>query len=268
MNNKLIVSAIQMVTSASLENNLQVAGDLIAQASAQGAQLVALPEYFCMLGKKETDKLDIAETPGSGPIQDFLAECAHKHKIWLSSGSIPMRSPEQGKVFNTQLVFNPQGLQVARYDKIHLFSFERGAESYDESRGILAGATVQRLDTPDIHLGLSICYDLRFPELYRAIGVVDLILVPSAFTYTTGQAHWELLLRARAIENQCYVLAPAQGGLHENGRRTWGHTMLIDPWGEILSVLPEQAGVVTGTIDPMRLSEVRQSLPALRHRTL
>jgi nitrilase len=268
VNNKLIVSAIQMVTSASLENNLQVAGDLIAQASAQGAQLVALPEYFCMLGKKETDKLDIAETPGSGPIQDFLAECAHKHKIWLSSGSIPMRSPEQGKVFNTQLVFNPQGLQVARYDKIHLFSFERGAESYDESRGILAGATVQRLDTPDIHLGLSICYDLRFPELYRAIGVVDLILVPSAFTYTTGQAHWELLLRARAIENQCYVLAPAQGGLHENGRRTWGHTMLIDPWGEILSVLPEQAGVVTGTIDPMRLSEVRQSLPALRHRTL
>ncbi len=268
MNNKLIVSAIQMVSGASLENNLQIAADLISQAAAQGAQLVALPEYFCMLGKKETDKLDIAETPGSGPIQDFLADCAHKHKIWLSSGSIPIISPAQGKVFNTQLIFNPEGQQIARYDKIHLFSFARGTESYDESRGILAGETVQRVDTPIINLGLSICYDLRFPELYRALGEVDLILVPSAFTYTTGQAHWELLLRARAIENQCYVLAPAQGGLHENGRRTWGHSMLIDPWGEILSVLPEHAGVVTGTIDPVRLSEVRQALPALKHRTL
>ena len=268
MNNKLIVSAIQMVSGASLENNFQIAADLISQAAAQGAQLVALPEYFCMLGKKETDKLDIAETPGSGPIQDFLADCAHKHKIWLSSGSIPIISPTPGKVFNTQLIFNPAGQQVARYDKIHLFSFARGTESYDESRGILAGETVQRVDTPIINLGLSICYDLRFPELYRALGEVDLILVPSAFTYTTGQAHWELLLRARAIENQCYVLAPAQGGLHENGRRTWGHSMLIDPWGEILSVLPEHAGVVTGTIDPVRLSEVRQALPALKHRTL
>lgn len=268
MNNKLIVSAIQMVSGASLDHNLDVAAELIAQAASQGARLVALPEYFCMLGKKETDKLEIAETPGSGPIQDFLANCASRHKIWLSSGSIPIISPAHGKVFNTQLIFNPDGQHVARYDKIHLFSFERGQESYDESRGILAGDTVQRVDTPDIQLGLSICYDLRFPELYRALGEVDLILVPSAFTYTTGQAHWELLLRARAIENQCYVLAPAQGGVHENGRRTWGHSMLIDPWGEILSVLPEHAGVVTGTIDPARLSEVRQSLPALRHRTL
>ncbi len=268
MNNKLIVSAIQMVSGASLQHNLQVAAELISQAAAQGAQLVALPEYFCMLGKKETDKLDIAEPLGSGPIQDFLASCAIQHKIWLSSGSIPIISPAQGKVFNTQLIFNPEGQQIARYDKIHLFSFARGTESYDESRGILAGETVQRVDTPIINLGLSICYDLRFPELYRALGEVDLILVPSAFTYTTGQAHWELLLRARAIENQCYVLAPAQGGLHENGRRTWGHSMLIDPWGEILSVLPEHAGVVTGTIDPVRLSEVRQALPALKHRTL
>lgn len=268
MNNKLIVSAVQMVSSASLDDNLSVARELIAEAAALGARLVALPEYFCMLGKKETDKLDIAETPGSGPIQDFLANCASRHNIWLSSGSIPIISPAQGKVFNTQLIFNPEGQQIARYDKIHLFSFERGTESYDESRGILAGETVQRVDTPVASLGLSICYDLRFPELYRSLGEVDLILVPSAFTYTTGQAHWELLLRARAIENQCYVLAPAQGGLHENGRRTWGHSMLIDPWGQILSVLPEHAGVVTGTIDPLRLTEVRQSLPALRHRTL
>lgn len=268
MNEKLIVSAIQMVSGASLAANLERAGELIEQACGAGAQLVALPEYFCMLGKKETDKLDIAEVPGQGPIQTFLADCARRNKIWLSSGSIPLVSPEAGKVFNTQLIFNPEGQQIARYDKIHLFSFERGAESYDESRGILAGQRVQRVDTPVAKLGLSICYDLRFPELYRALGEVDLILVPSAFTYTTGQAHWELLLRARAIENQCYVLAPAQGGHHENGRRTWGHSMLIDPWGEILSALPEHAGVVTGTIDPVRLQEVRQALPALRHRTL
>ena len=268
MHDKLIVSAIQMVSSASLADNLHIAKELISVAAKQGAQLVALPEYFCLLGKKETDKLDIAEEPGAGPIQTFLSDCARENNIWLSSGSIPLVSPTAGKVFNTQLIFNPEGYQVARYDKIHLFSFARDNESYDESRGILPGHTIQRLDTPLINLGLSICYDLRFPELYRALGQVDLILVPSAFTYTTGQAHWEILLRARAIENQCYVLAPAQGGQHENGRRTWGHSMLIDPWGEILSVLPEQAGVVTGTIDPMRLKEVRQALPALKHRTL
>ncbi len=268
MNQKLMVSAIQMVSGATLSDNLSKAGELIRQAAGSGSTLVALPEYFCMLGKKETDKLDIAEPEGRGPIQDFLSESARSNKIWLSSGSIPIISPDLGKVFNTQLIFNPDGQQIARYDKIHLFSFARGNESYDESRGILAGNTIQRVDTPVISLGLSICYDLRFPELYRALGEVDLILVPSAFTYTTGQAHWELLLRARAIENQCYVLAPAQGGQHENGRRTWGHTMLIDPWGEILSVLPEHAGVVSGTIDPVRLQEVRQALPALRHRTL
>ncbi len=268
MDQKLIISAIQMVSSASLADNLLTADQLITRAVEQGAKLVGLPEYFCMLGKKETDKLDIAESPGVGPIQDFLSECASRNKIWLSSGSIPIISPDAKKVFNTQLIFNPDGQQIARYDKIHLFSFARGAESYDESRGIVAGEVVQRVDTPAVNLGLSICYDLRFPELYRSLGEVDLILVPSAFTYTTGQAHWELLLRARAIENQCYVLAPAQGGYHENGRRTWGHSMLVDPWGEVLSVLPEHAGVVTGTIDPARLKEVRESLPALRHRVL
>lgn len=268
MNQKLIVSAIQMVSGCSLSDNLNVAGMLIDQAASSGAQLVALPEYFCLMGKNETDKLSIAESPGAGPIQEFLSDCARRHQIWLSSGSIPMRSPDPAKVFNTQLIFNPLGQQIARYDKIHLFSFDRGTESYNESRAILAGQKIQRVDTPVLNMGLSICYDLRFPELYRALGEVDLILVPSAFTYTTGQAHWELLLRARAIENQCYVLAPAQGGLHENGRRTWGHSMLIDPWGDVLSELPEHAGVVTGTIDPVRLHEVRQSLPALRHRTL
>jgi len=262
------VAAIQMVSAATVERNIEVAGHWIAKAAGQGAQLVVLPEYFCLMGRKETDKLSVAETEGVGPIQSFLSETARQHNIYLSAGSIPLISPDAGRVFNSQLVYNPQGMQIARYDKIHLFSFARGEESYDESRAILAGRSVSRLQTPDITLGLSICYDLRFPELYRSMGQVDLILVPSAFTYTTGRAHWEILLRARAIENQCYVLAPAQGGQHENGRRTWGHSMLIDPWGDILEVLPEHEGIVSGTIEPDRLMEVRQSLPALSHRIL
>ena len=262
------VAAVQMVSAASVERNLDAARALIERAVSQGARLVVLPEYFCLMGRKETDKLAVAEPEGHGPIQTFLAETAKKHNIYLSAGSIPLVSPDPARVFNTQLVYDPSGQQVCRYDKIHLFSFARGQESYDESRAILAGDKVQRLELPDITLGLSICYDLRFPELYRSLGQVDLILVPSAFTYTTGQAHWELLLRARAVENQCYVLAPAQGGQHENGRRTWGHSMLIDPWGDILEVLPEHEGIVSGTIEPSRLQEVRQSLPALSHRKL
>ena len=262
------VAAIQMVSASSVDRNIEIAGRWIAKAAEQGAQFVVLPEYFCLMGRKETDKLSVAETEGAGPIQDFLSNTAKKYHIYLSAGSLPLVSPDAGRVFNTQLVYNPIGEQIARYDKIHLFSFSRGEESYDESRAILAGGKVSRLQTPDITLGLSICYDLRFPELYRAMGQVDLIVVPSAFTYTTGKAHWEILLRARAIENQCYVLAPAQGGQHENGRRTWGHSMLIDPWGDILEVLPEQEGIVSGTIEPNRLIEVRQSLPALSHRTI
>lgn len=268
MKESLKVAAIQMVTGTSLTDNLNTASRLIDQAAAKGAQLIGLPEYFCLLGQNETDKLKIAENPGQGPIQSFLSETARRHGIWLSSGSIPLVSPTEGKVFNTQLIFNPEGEQIARYDKIHLFSFTRGAENYDESRGIVPGSSIQRVNTPIADIGLSICYDLRFPELYRALGQVDLILVPSAFTHTTGQAHWEVLLRARAIENQCYVLAPAQGGVHANGRKTWGHSMLIDPWGEVLAVLSEQEGVVSGTIDPIRLNEVRQALPALKHRVL
>ncbi|MDN4017015.1 carbon-nitrogen hydrolase family protein [Zwartia panacis] len=264
----LKVAGIQMVSAASVAQNLKTASILIERAASQGARLVVLPEYFCLMGRLETDKLSVAETKGTGPIQDFLSEAAIRHHIYLSAGSIPLISPDQGRVFNTQLVYTPNGEQIARYDKIHLFNFARGNESYDESRAILAGQKIVRLETPEITLGLSICYDLRFPELYRAMGQVDLILVPSAFTYTTGQAHWEILLRARAIENQCYVLAPAQGGHHENGRRTWGHSMLIDPWGDILEVLPEHEGIVSGTIEPGRLQEVRQSLPALSHRKI
>jgi nitrilase len=266
MNPTFKVAAIQMVSGISLTENLATATRLIAQAAAEGANLVALPEYFCLLGLKETDKLSIAEDEGSGPIQALLASTAKEHGIWLAAGSIPLKTPEPSRVFNTQLVFNPAGESVVRYDKVHLFSFSRGDESYDESRAIAPGRDIKTFESPIGRVGLSICYDLRFPEIYRAMGPVNLILVPSAFTFTTGQAHWELLLRARAVENQAYVLAPAQGGQHQNGRRTWGRTMLIDPWGEVLAVLNEQEGVVSGTIDPLRLSEVRQALPALKHR--
>ncbi len=262
------IAALQMVSSNVLDENLNEFNRLARLAVADGANIVALPEYFCFMGLKETDKLSLAEEPGKGPIQDYLANVASNLGIWVFAGSIPIKSSDSQKVLNTQLVFNDQGNQVGRYDKIHLFSFTRGNESYDESRTIAPGGTVEIIDTPFARIGLSICYDLRFPELYRKMGTVDLILVPSAFTYTTGQAHWEVLLRARAIENQCYVLAPAQGGKHANGRRTWGHSMLIDPWGDVMSVLAENPGVVIGDIDPLRIKEVRESLPALQHRVI
>lgn len=262
------VAAVQMVSTPDVAENLAQAAELIARAAAGGARLVSLPEYFCLMGRTDRDKLAIREEDGAGPIQDFLSAQAVQHGIWLAGGTLPLACPEPGRVFNMQPVYAPDGRRVVRYDKIHLFSFQRGAESYDESLAIRPGAEVRTFDTPAGPAGLSVCYDLRFPELYRAFGTVSLILAPAAFTYTTGQAHWEILLRARAIENQCYVLAAAQGGRHPNGRRTWGHSMLVDPWGDIVDVLPEGPGVVGGTIDPMRLHEVRQALPALRHRVL
>lgn len=262
------IAALQMVSSNDLYENLNEFKRLAGLAVGDGAKMVALPEYFCFMGLKETDKLALAEEPGKGPIQDYVANVASSLGIWVFAGSIPIQSSDPLKVLNTQLVFDNLGQQVCRYDKIHLFSFSRGQESYDESRSISPGRSVEVIVTPFARVGLSICYDLRFPELYRKMGIVDLILVPSAFTYTTGQAHWEVLLRARAIENQCYVLAPAQGGRHVNGRRTWGHSMLIDPWGEVMSVLAENPGVVIGDIDPLRIKEVRESLPALKHRVM
>lgn len=268
-NESFHVAAIQMVSGTSVEANLAQAYELIAQAAARGADLVLLPEYFCLLGRRDSDKLAIRESLGAGPVQAFLSQAARRHGIWLLGGTLPLQSEDSGRIYNAMLVFDPDGARRARYDKIHLFGFRKGEESYDESISIKpgeAGATV--FVAPFGKVGLSVCYDLRFPELYRAMGDVALIVVPSAFTYTTGSAHWEVLLRARAIENQCYVLAAAQGGQHENGRRTWGHSMLIDPWGEIVSCLPEGAGVVDGGIDLKRLTEVRASLPALRHRKM
>ena len=262
------IAALQMVSAPDLAANLATAERLIDQAAADGAQLVSLPEYFVQMGLHETDKFQIAEEFGRGPTQELLAAKAQQHAIWVAGGSIPIKTQDPAKVTNTALLFNPQGEVVARYDKMHLFSYQDGTRNLDEGRTMVAGREVVTADTPLGRIGMSICYDLRFPELYRAMGEVDLILAPSAFTVPTGSAHWRVLLTARAIENQCYVLAAAQGGTHANGRQTYGHSMLVDPWGEVVSVLPHGEGVVMGEMDPERLKSVRHNLQALKHRRL
>ena len=266
------VAAIQMVSTPDVPTNLEVARQLLKQAAAAGAELAVLPEYFCLLGRKDTDKLAFAEQAGHGPMQDFLSQCAQDFKLWIAGGTIPMRSSQPGKVYNTTLVFNPLGHCAARYDKMHLFCFDNGSESYDESRVLVPGKEPVTFELPSIdghtwRVGLSICYDLRFPELYRALKS-DLLLVPSAFTHTTGQAHWEVLLRARAAENLAYVLAAAQGGLHDNKRRTWGQSMVVDAWGRILAQQSEGPGVVLADIDKAQLAALRLQLPALGHTVL
>ena len=265
---KFRVAAVQMVSEPEVQANLSVAGELIAQAAGEGARLVALPEYFCILGLRDRDKVEVREADGRGPIQDFLAEAAAKNKVWLVGGSAPLECTDPNKVRNSCLVYDDAGRRVARYDKIHLFGFESGAERFQESRSIEPGGEVVTVDTPFARLGLSICYDLRFPEMYRKMGAVDLILVPSSFTATTGKAHWELLLRARAVENQAYVLAPAQGGHHKNGRDTYGHSIIIDPWGRVLALIESGPGVISAEIDHAEIGKVRQSLPALTHRVM
>ncbi len=262
------IAAVQMISTPVVAENIATARRLISEAAQQGAELVLLPEYWPIMGMQESDKMGYAEQIDSGPIQQFMSDIARQHQIWLIGGTLPMRAPQVDKVLNTMMVYRPSGERVKRYDKIHLFSFTRGEESYDEARTIMRGNEVATFEAPFGKVGLSVCYDLRFPELYRAMGDCSLIVVPAAFTYTTGQAHWEILLRARAIENQCYVLAAAQGGQHPNGRRTWGHSMLIDPWGTVKAVLAVGEGVVVGAIEPLHLHHVRESLPALKHRTL
>lgn len=262
------VAAIQMVSTPSVDENVTAATRLIAEAARQGAQLVLLPEYWAAMGMHENDKIALAEQIGEGPIQTFMSKAAQEYKVWLIGGTLPMAASGADKVLNTMMVYDPSGERVTRYDKIHLFSFTKGEESYDEARTIVRGSDVATFDAPFGKVGLSVCYDLRFPELYRAMGDCTLIVVPAAFTYTTGKAHWEILLRARAIENQCYVLAAAQGGRHVNGRTTWGHSMLIDPWGEIKALWTDGEGLAIGDIDPHHLSGIRDNLPALRHRKL
>ena len=223
-----------MASSPQVGSNLTEAERLIAIAAEQGAKIVVLPEYFCIMGIKDIDKVAVRETAGDGPIQRFLAKMAKKYKIWLIGGTVPISSNYPNKVRNSCLVFNDKGVQVARYDKIHLFGLDLGTEHYHEENTIESGNEVVVVETPYGKIGLSICYDLRFPEIYRAMGEVDIIVVPSAFTETTGKAHWESLIRARAIENLCYVIAPAQGGYHLSGRETHGNSMIVDPWGVIL----------------------------------
>jgi predicted amidohydrolase len=263
-----IVAAVQMISTPTVADNLVSARRLVTQAAQSGAQLVLLPEYWAIMGLSDSDKVKVAEPLGSGPIQDFMSGLARELNIWLIGGTLPLASQDAEKVINTTLVYGPDGAHVGRYDKIHLFGFTQGSESYNESRTIVPGKDVGVFDAPFGKVGMSVCYDLRFPELYRAMGPVSLIVVPAAFTYTTGMAHWEILLRARAIENQCYVLAAAQGGIHPNGRRTWGHSMLIDPWGTVKAVQAEGEGVVKGDLDPGFMQGVRDSLPALKHRTM
>lgn len=269
---ELRVASIQMVSTPNLLENLDAASRLVNAAAKDGAQLAVLPEYFCLMGLKDTDKVSAREQAGNGPIQEQLAAIAKENQIYLVAGTIPLVATEANRVLNTTIAFNPAGEPIARYDKIHLFGFQTKTERYAESETIEAGNQpsqfVITVNNCEWRFGLSICYDLRFPELYRALGDVDCHIIPAAFTYTTGKDHWEILLRARAIENQCYVLASAQGGVHLNQRRTWGNSMLIDPWGEVLANLSEGEGFITGMLSKDKLKEVRSKLPALQHRRL
>ena len=262
------IAAVQMISGPDVAPNLATAGRLVGEAAAAGAQLVALPEYFPLIGATDADRLAAREIEGSGPIQDFLARTARRHGVWLVGGSIPLMAENPAKLRNTCLVFDPQGIRLARYDKIHLFGFNKGEEAYDEAATIERGDRLVAFDSPLGRIGIAICYDLRFPELFRAMGDVDLLVLPAAFTETTGRAHWKLLLRARAVENQCYVLAAAQGGQHPNGRMTHGNSMVIDPWGEVLARMDKGEGVVIGELDRQRIVDTRASLPALKHRIL
>ncbi len=271
------VAAIQMVSGAQLEPNLRTAHALLSQAAQAGAELAVLPEYFCVMGQRDTDKLALQEPLGEGPIQRWLAATARELGLWLVGGTLPLACEPRDaqRVRNASLVFSPAGERVAVYDKIHLFQFDDGTRRYDEAAVLVRGHEPVSFELParDGHrwrVGLSVCYDLRFPELYRAYAAqgAELLLVPSAFTYVTGQAHWEVLLRARAIENLCGVVAAAQGGTHDNGRRTWGHSLVIDAWGQVLAGHAEGPAVVLAELDPGQLAARRASLPALQHRRL
>ena len=269
-------AAVQMISSTDPDANTAAMKRLVRQAAEQGADWVLLPEYWPLMGRNDTDKLAFAEPLVSGSLgetryarfQTALSETAAECGVVLFGGTIPLQSPDAGKVMNTMLVYGRDGAQIGLYHKMHLFGFSGLGERYAEADTISAGSNVPELSADEVPLAAGICYDLRFPEFFRAQRPFDVLLLPAAFTYTTGRAHWELLLRARAVENQCYVVAAAQGGEHESGRRTFGHSMIIDPWGEVLAVLPEGEGVVVADLDGARLQSVRTRLPALEHRLL
>ncbi|HEV2220823.1 MAG TPA: carbon-nitrogen hydrolase family protein [Casimicrobiaceae bacterium] len=260
------VAAVQMTSGADVGVNLRQAEGLVDAAAREGAELVLLPENFGLMGLHARDKLAAQEEDGDGIQQAFLARSAQRNRQYVIGGSVPLRSRDPGRVRQSLLVYGPDGTRVARYDKIHLFRFTQGNEDYDEAKTIEAGSEPTSFVAHCGRIGLSICYDLRFPELYRRLGDLSLIVVPAAFTVPTGDAHWETLLRARAIENQCYVLASAQAGAHPGGRRTWGHSMLVDPWGAIIASRPEGPGIVVADVEPARIADVRSRLPAFAHR--
>ena len=284
MQKNIRVAAVQMISSTDPDANIDTMKRLVRQAAEQGADWVLLPEYWPLMGRKDTDKLAFAEPLVNGRFdetryarfsetrcarfQTTLSETAAECGVVLFGGTIPLQSPEAGKVMNTMLVYDRDGTQIGLYHKMHLFGFSGLGERYAEADTISAGGDVPKLAADGVPLAAGVCYDLRFPEFFRAQQPFDVLLLPAAFTYTTGKAHWELLLRARAVENQCYVIASAQGGEHESGRRTFGHSMIIDPWGEILDVLPEGEGIVIADLDGTRLQSVRTRLPALKHRLL
>lgn len=263
-------AAIQMASSPSIGSNLLEAGKLIAEAANAGAKLVALPENFALMGDHESDKLKAREADGAGPIQDFLAAAAKKHGVWVIGGTIPMVADDGNKARAACLIYDDQGERVGRYDKIHLFDVNvpGTSEVYRESDSIEPGTESRIFDTPFGKLGIAVCYDLRFPEFFRKMSKegVEILVVPSAFTAETGAAHWELLLRARAVENLCYVIAPNQGGFHLNGRKTFGHSMIVDPWGVVLDCCKTGGGYVLAEIDRERLEKVRGAFPVLNHR--
>ena len=265
---EICIAAVQMRVGTRVAVNLKEAARLIDIAVMKGAKLVVLPEYFCFMGMKDTDKIVLREEEGSGPIQDFLSKTARSYGIWLVGGSVPLVSSQPDKVRNSCLVYDDSGKQVARYDKIHLFNLRSGKEHYVEEETIESGTEVVTLESPFGRIGLSICYDLRFPELYRSMEKIDIILAPSAFTSFTGKAHWEILIRARAIENMAYLIAPAQVGRHINGHETYGDSMIVDPWGVILDHLSKGPGIVLANINQSYQENLRNSLPALKHCTL
>ncbi len=262
------VAAVQMVSGPEVGPNLEAAARLVEAAARAGAKLVALPENFYIIGRHESDKVKVREQDGSGEIQSFLSRVSKQHGVWVLGGTVPLEAKDSNRIRSASLLYDDSGKRVARYDKMHVFRFEQGEESYDEARTVEPGTEAVALETPLGRLALSVCYDVRFPELYRALSPFDLLFVPSAFTVPTGAAHWETLLRARAIENLAYVVAPAQGGRHATGRETYGHTMIVDPWGEVLAVRESGEGVVLAKVDPDRIHKVRSSLPALSNRKI
>ena len=265
-------AAVQMTSGVEVAPNLARARALLQQAAAQGAQLAVLPENFAIMAHRERDRRAVAEADGDGPIQSMLASSARELGLTIVGGTIPLRVPREERVAPASLVYGPDGQRIGRYDKIHLFDVNvpDAAESHRESAGMVAGRTVTVLDTPVGRLGIAVCYDLRFPELFRRMAELgaDCFVVSAAFTVPTGEAHWDLLTRARAVENLCGLVVSAQVGEHENGRSTYGHSAVIDCWGRVLAVLPAGPGVAVGEIDLARQARVRREFPALEHRVL